>query len=115
LLDPVIKNGAVLIVSTDFSHYLPLDQAKELDKKTQGALCAGDSGAILSLKNPSQSDCPLCLWILEQEARSLGFWNPFILAHTNSAELLNNLAVKETTSHFAIMFSSDPKMQKCNK
>lgn len=115
LLEPLFKNGAVLIVSTDFSHYLPLDQAKEMDKKTEETLCAGDSDSILSLKNPSQSDCPFCLWILEQEAKNLGFWNPVILTHTNSAELLNNLAVKETTSHFTIELYSDPKMNKCHK
>ena len=51
-----------------------------MDRKTQNSFCSGNSQEILNLHNPNQSDCPLCLWILEQEAKELGFWNPNIIS-----------------------------------
>jgi poly-gamma-glutamate synthesis protein (capsule biosynthesis protein) len=107
LLQPLLsRKDVALVISSDFSHYLPLAETKKKDIKTQGSFCSGDSSEILNLENPSQSDCPLCLWILEQEAEQLGFWNPVLLAHTNSAELMHDASAKELTSHFAFALSS---------
>jgi len=107
LLKPLLsQNDTSLVISSDFSHYLPLAESNQMDKKTQDSFCSSNSQEILNLKNPSQSDCPLCLWVLEQEAQELGFWNPSLLAHTNSAELMNDLSVKETTSHFVFALST---------
>lgn len=109
LLGPLLERKDVaLVVSSDFSHYLPLAETEEMDRKTQASLCSGEGTEILGLQNPSQSDCPLCLWILEQEAQALGFWNPTLLAHTNSAELMRDASAKELTSHFAFAFPSHP-------
>jgi len=107
LLQPLLsRKDVALVISSDFSHYLPLAQTKEKDIKTQGSFCSGNSDEILKLENSSQSDCPLCLWILEQEAEKLGFWNPVLLANTNSAELMHDTSAKELTSHFAFALSS---------
>ena len=107
LLQPLLsRKDVALVISSDFSHYLPLAQTKEKDIETQGSFCSGNSDEILKLENPSQSDCPLCLWVLEQEAENLGFWNPVLLAHTNSAELMHDTSAKELTSHFAFALSS---------
>ncbi|MFA6521814.1 MAG: AmmeMemoRadiSam system protein B [Candidatus Gracilibacteria bacterium] len=114
LLKPLLtKKDTALVISSDFSHYLALTESNEMDKKTQNSFCSGNSQEILALQNPSQNDCPLCLWILEQEAKKLGFWNPRIVAHTNSADLLRDTSVKETTSHFTIIFSDDPLSGNC--
>jgi poly-gamma-glutamate synthesis protein (capsule biosynthesis protein) len=107
LLEPLLKqNGVALVISSDFSHYLPLSETQEEDRKTQASFCSANSEELLHLENPSQSDCPLCLWVLEQEAERLSFWNPVLLAHTNSAELLHDGSAKEITSHFAFALSS---------
>lgn len=107
LLEPLLsRKDVALVISSDFSHYLPLAETKRKDIKTQGSFCSGNSGEILNLENPSQSDCPLCLWVLEQEAEQLGFWNPVLLTHTNSAELMHDTSAKELTSHFAFALSS---------
>lgn len=107
LLKSILIQGSALIISSDFSHYLVLKEADKMDEKTQNSFCSGNDQEILNLKNPSQSDCPLCLWILEQEAKQLGFWNPILVSHTNSAKLLNNSEVKETTSHFTYILSTE--------
>lgn len=107
LLEPVLKQkGVVLVISSDFSHYLPLAETRQKDSKTQTSFCSGNSREILNLENPDQSDCPLCLWVLEQEAEKLGFWNPVLLAHTNSAELMHDESEKELTSHFSFALLS---------
>jgi AmmeMemoRadiSam system protein B len=107
------RNSVAFLVSSDFSHYLPIDEASANDKKTQNAFCAGDSQAILGLNNPNQSDCPLCLWIAEQLAKDNGFWNPVAIWHSNSAELLGDTSVKETTSHFVFVLSANPSEKQC--
>jgi len=107
LLQPLLsRKNVALMISSDFSHYLPLAETKQKDIKTQSSFCSGNSNEILNLENPSQSDCPLCLWILEQEAEQFGFWNPVLLAHTNSAELMHDASAKELTSHFSFALSS---------
>ena len=108
LLKPFLENKDVgLVISSDFSHYLPLIESNNMDTKTQNSFCSGNVEEILNLKNPSQSDCPLCLWIMEQEAKELGFWNPNLVAHTNSANLLHDTSFDKTTSHFTFTLSSE--------
>jgi poly-gamma-glutamate synthesis protein (capsule biosynthesis protein) len=107
LLGRLIKdNDTALIISSDFSHYLPLEEAERMDKKTQSSFCSGNSQELLDLQNPSQSDCPLCLWVLYEEAIKYGFWNPSLLWHSNSANLLHDITVKETTSHFTFVLGN---------
>lgn len=107
------RNDVAFLISSDFSHYLPLDEASENDKQTQDVFCAGNGEAILNLDNPSQSDCPLCLWIVEQVAKENGFWNPVAIWHSNSGGLLGDTSVKETTSHFVFVLSTNPPREQC--
>ena len=114
ILKPLLEEkDTALVISSDFSHYLPLAESNEMDVKTQNSFCSGESKEILMLRNPNQSDCPLCLWVLEQEAQELGFWNPNLVAHTNSATLLKDTSVKETTSHFTFTFSVASSTRSC--
>lgn len=106
-LTPLItREDVAFVVSSDFSHYLPLAETRAKDAKTQQAFCSGDDDALLNLENPAQSDCPLCLWLLKQQAAQGGFWNPVLLAHTNSAELMNDETVAELTSHFTFALAT---------
>ena len=102
------KKDVALVISSDFSHYLALAEADAMDRQTQTTFCSGSSDEILHLRNPDQSDCPLCLWLLRQEAELGGFWNPTLLWHSNSATLLGDATVKSTTSHFAFALSDAP-------
>jgi poly-gamma-glutamate synthesis protein (capsule biosynthesis protein) len=104
LIAGLSQAGHPIIVSSDFSHYLPLQEADAMDEKTAKTLFSGDLSGILALQNPSQSDCPRCLWALSSVALEGGFFNPSILSHTNSARILGDASVKETTSHFAMVW-----------
>ncbi len=104
LLQAQAKAGTVFVVSSDFSHYLPYGEAEKMDALTKAVLVSDDLDAIEQLKDPSQSDCPACLWLLASLAKNNNFYHPDFLMHTNSAALLNDLNVKETTSHFAVLW-----------
>ena len=107
LLEKVMDKNTVLVVSSDFSHYLTLSQAQHMDDLTQKDLLSKDLNSIALLKNPAQSDCPGCLWLLASLAQNYNFYNPQILMHTNSAQILNDLTIKQTTSHFCITWRAD--------
>lgn len=101
-VEEAVGDDGVLAVSSDFSHYLPLAAAEEADERTASALFAKDLDAVAALDNPAQSDCPGCLWLLASLADRKGFYNPSVLMHTNSATIVRDERVPETTSHFAI-------------
>ncbi|TSC55957.1 MAG: capsule synthesis protein CapA [Parcubacteria group bacterium Gr01-1014_18] len=104
LFGELLTPDTLLIVSSDFSHYLTLPEAEKKDEATAKILFSKDLAGIAALQNPEQSDCPQCLWVLANLADRGGFYNPSTLRHTNSAILGNDLTVKETTSHFAMVW-----------
>lgn len=102
LLDSAIDDQTMLIVSSDFSHYLSLPDAELKDEQTAEALFSKDFDGIGRLDNSDNSDCPNCLWALAKLADKRGFYNPSVILHTNSATILNDPKIPETTSHFSM-------------
>src|SRR6185436_4802272 len=100
----------VLLISSDFSHYLSLQGADKKDEEAAKAIFAKNLDGIASLNAPSQSDCPACLWIAARFADKRNAYNPSVLLHTNSASLLGNLGASSTTSHFAIAFYENARL-----
>ena len=99
-----MDSDTILMVSSDFSHYLSLNKADEMDEKTAKTIFSKDLKGIAALQNPSQSDCPNCLWILGSIADKENFYNPSVVMHTNSARILDDEKVSETTSHFSMVW-----------
>lgn len=97
-----VGDGA-FVVSSDFSHYLPVTEADQKDVLTQRAIETFDLETIEDLDNPSQSDCPGCLWLMASLMKEKNV-SPTILLHTNAARILGDETVKETTSHYSIMY-----------
>ncbi|HTM69101.1 MAG TPA: AmmeMemoRadiSam system protein B [Candidatus Binatia bacterium] len=110
LLDEAVDDDTMLVVSSDFSHYLPLPEAGEKDEATAKALFAADLDGIAALENPSQSDCPGCLWLLASLAARRGFYNPSTVLHTNSATIAGEEDVRESTSHFAMAWFENARL-----
>lgn len=110
LLDVVaraVDDRTMLIVSSDFSHYLPLAQAQAMDEATAETLFAKDLDGVAALKDPDQSDCPRCLWALASLADARGYYEPSVVRHTNSATILGDPRSRSTTSHFAMAWYQD--------
>ncbi len=104
LFDHLINRQTILIVSSDFSHYLSLPQAQQMDAQTQKTIASRNVDAIARLQDPAQSDCPGCLWTLASLASQQQFYHPVVLMHTNSATLLHDSTVPKTTSHFSMIW-----------
>lgn len=102
-----LDDDTLLVVSSDFSHYLPLAEADEMDERTAEALFAKDIDGIASLETPGQSDCVGCLWLLASLADRGGFYAPSVVAHSNSARIVGDEDIPETTSHFAIVWYAE--------
>ena len=113
LLDLVSRaadDRTLVIVSSDFSHYLPLEAAQAMDEATAETLFSKDLDGLADLQSPAQSDCPNCLWTLASLADARGFYNPAVVMHTNSALILNDPRVAETTSHFSMVWYQNDRL-----
>ena len=110
LIEHMVDSDTIVIVSSDFSHYLPLETANQMDKATIKTLLAKNLNGLASLKNPDQSDCPSCLWTLAALANARSFYHPTIVLHTNSAIILNDKNIPQTTSHFSMVWYEDASL-----
>ena len=110
LIEKSVDDDTILIVSSDFSHYLSLTTAQQMDEVTAETIFAKDLDGISNLKNPSQSDCPGCLWMMASLADARGFYNPSIVLHTNSATILKDPKIPTTTSHFSMVWYENAKL-----
>ncbi|WP_366922312.1 AmmeMemoRadiSam system protein B [Metallumcola ferriviriculae] len=101
-LNEVTDEGAVIIASVDFSHYLTREEAQQKDRETMAALKADNLGRIFSMGN-DYLDSPASLGVLftAMDARGLNEFK--VLANTNSGMILKNDLI-ETTSYFSLVF-----------
>lgn len=107
LIEQAADPDTIVIVSSDFSHYLPLTTADEMDAASLNAILGHDLNGIANLNNADQSDCPECLWALAALADARGFYDPEVVLHTNSARILGDLQNPSTTSHFSIVWYTE--------
>ncbi len=99
-----VNNQEILVViSTDFSHYLTKDQADKNDLITQELISKNDINSILKLDN-GFVDSPKSIAFLFFYLKNLDKTNLRIKNHLNSAQILNQPNLNSTTSYFEIMF-----------
>jgi len=96
-----LDQGAVLVASVDFSHYLTSQEAEQKDKITLKAMRDFDYSKLYSLGN-DHLDSPACLALVLRAAEKRGIRQFQILDHTNSGILLKNLLMP-TTSYFTLL------------
>ncbi len=92
---------AIILVSSDFSHYLPAEFADFHDERTIAALKQLDTSAVPHL----ETDVPGVLTVGLMVARELGLGNVTIHAHTNSLRLARATIDQQSTSHLLVSFS----------
>lgn len=103
-----IDGPAVIIASLDFSHYLTSDEADKADAETLGVISSLDLIKVKDLdrnNKPDNVDSKPGLEIFlnlmsAEQARDFQ-----LLAHSNSAKLIGDLNIKETTSYIVGNFS----------
>jgi poly-gamma-glutamate synthesis protein (capsule biosynthesis protein) len=105
-LEPFVTPRTLIIQSTDFSHYLPLDQAVQHDQQTLNALASADMHAVAQLRQPQHLDSKGAQYIhmLLQERR----WRarPIVVENRNSVQY-GATATDNTTSYIVQLYTTD--------
>lgn len=102
-LSPLLKKGAVIVASVDFSHYLASQEAVQMDSETLKAIREKDWDRIFAMDN-DHLDSPSALGILFFAMENMGITDFTVLDNTNSGILLGNDMI-ETTSYISMLFS----------
>ncbi len=103
-----VGNDSLLLVSVDFSHYLSLEPANFHDELSLAVLKSGDITRVRKL----EVDSPNSLYVLLKYNELKGSKNFQLFSHTNSATILQNRNLKETTSHVIAGFSNGEPVAK---
>ncbi len=85
-LAPLLDDGAIVVASVDFSHYLSAAEARARDAETLAAMEAGDSRAILSFGD-EHLDSPPTIALVTELIRIVGDGEFQMRENTNSGEL----------------------------
>lgn len=100
-LQPFLEQGAVLVASVDFSHYLKRQEAESKDETTLALMRELDYTALSRLDS-DYLDSPASLFMALRAGEKSGIRKFSLLEHTNSGILLNNDSM-ETTSYFTLV------------
>ncbi|MFZ2189830.1 MAG: AmmeMemoRadiSam system protein B, partial [Candidatus Magasanikiibacteriota bacterium] len=95
-------DNALVIVSTDFSHYLDKSTAEKNDLQTRQWIVTRDTGSISRLNN-DYVDSPISLATILLLAEKRG-WSTEEIYHGNSFDFSLQKPV-ETTSYFGLGFT----------
>ncbi len=97
-LEKALDRDALVVQSTDFSHYLPAAQADARDAQTVAALEKGDPAAILALDQPANLDSTAAQYVQSRLQKEFFGSHLVILARRNSQAYADG-PVASTTSY----------------
>lgn len=101
-LEPIVREGAVVVASVDFSHHLNAAQALQRDEITIRALQAGDRARLLHMSS-EHLDSPTSIVILMMLMERVGHDAITIDRHTNSGVILGDNS-QQVTSYLTASF-----------
>lgn len=105
-LNKITDEHTIIIVSSDFSHYLPSDQADLHDQVTIPAIESFNTDKVFSLDHVKDTDSPESIYTLLKVMQLKNATKPIFLANSNSAKLTGQLDVQSTTSYLTMYFTN---------
>jgi AmmeMemoRadiSam system protein B len=105
-LAPLLGPGTLVVQSTDFSHYLPWEQARRYDQETLRVLSAGDPAGAAGLSQPQHLDSRGAQYVqlrLQKEVYGAGV---AVVASRNSQEYTAR-RLTSTTSYLVQVYSPE--------
>jgi AmmeMemoRadiSam system protein B len=106
-LAPLLTPDTLLVQSTDFSHYLPPEEARQRDQETLRVLSGGDPQQVLALNEPANLDSRACQYLQLRLQRQVFGACPTVMANRNSQEYAAG-PVAKTTSYIVQFYSAEP-------
>jgi AmmeMemoRadiSam system protein B len=103
----VVGRKTLIVQSTDYSHFLPVEIAALRDQETLAALASGDPDAVLALNQPSHMDSRASQFIQMTLQRKLYNAAPVIIANRNAHEYVPGPG--GTTSYVVTVFTPEPE------
>ncbi|MEW6388196.1 MAG: AmmeMemoRadiSam system protein B [Thermodesulfobacteriota bacterium] len=105
-LAPLLTSDTLVIQSTDFSHYLPLAEAKRKDQETLRVLSGGDPAEVIKLTEPGHLDCRAAQYLQLRLQAEVFRTRPTVAAHGNSQDY-TAAPLSRTTSYLVQFYSPD--------
>jgi len=108
-LAPLLDENTLLLQSTDFSHYLPPDQAARKDQQTLRLLADPDPKGLIGLNQPDHVDCRGALYLQRKLQQDVYRASPTTVVNRNS-QAYAQTPVTRTTSYMVQYYSPDPTL-----
>jgi AmmeMemoRadiSam system protein B len=108
MLMPLLTSKTLIVQSTDFSHYLPLETALQRDQEMLNILSARDSNAVTSLQLANHIDSKAAQYIQLKLQAHLGAVGPIVVASRNALEYMP-LASSLTTYEVQLFAAAEPR------
>jgi AmmeMemoRadiSam system protein B len=108
-LNKIIDDQTILLVSSDFSHYLPSNQADQYDKESISAIESFDTTKILNIDHEKNIDSPESIYTLLKVMQLRKATTPTVITNTNSAKLTGHPQEQSTTSYVTMSFANQRK------
>lgn len=104
-LAPLLGPDTVVLQATDFSHYLPLHEARQRDQQVLNLLAAMDLDGVAGLVQPDHVDSVGAMYITMKLLGARGA-RPVVVANANMQELYKPF-IAETTSYVVAAYAPE--------
>jgi AmmeMemoRadiSam system protein B len=106
MLEKLIGPRTLIVQSTDYSHYLSADVARQRDQETLNIIAANDVAAIFHLVQPDHMDSRASQYVQMQLQTQVYKSFPTVIANRNSAEY--GAMNTRTTSYIVTVYADEP-------
>lgn len=103
LLEPLVTPRTLILQSTDFSHFLPLETAIQRDQEVLNTLAAGDVDVLARLRQPDHMDSIGSQYIHMVLQSKLYGAKPVVIANANAQQYFKE-RVERTTSYIVQLY-----------
>jgi poly-gamma-glutamate synthesis protein (capsule biosynthesis protein) len=107
LLARFAGDKTLIVQSTDYSHYLPLEVAVKRDQESLNIIAANDKAAVAGLIQPDHMDAKGAQYIQMGLQQAIRHGSPVVVANRNSAEY--SAMGTRTTSYIVTAYLGDPE------
>jgi AmmeMemoRadiSam system protein B len=106
MLEQWIGPDTLIVQSTDYSHYLPVDVARQRDQETLNIIAANDAAAVFRLLQPDHLDSRASQYLQTQLQNRFYHSSATVIANRNSTEYSG--PADRTTSYIVTVYAAGP-------